>query len=174
MMLIKSEWRTTDVMLLCQGMRETQDYSALPILADALEEAGCDDNSFLEGLRSSQEPVVAQRLVCIIYSEETAKAVRWLEQWVRDTNYHSYSVDEDDNEIPGTRRESDTDPHTYETIVQEVTNAIDTGETLCFGTDDAVEVLYDEHKRQEFLSKWALIVNRLPPETENFHFRCAC
>jgi hypothetical protein len=49
--VIESKWRTSTVIGLCQSMRETQDYTALPILADALQDADCDNNKLLETLR---------------------------------------------------------------------------------------------------------------------------
>lgn len=44
-------WRTTSVHLLARQARETGDRSALPILADALQDAGCDDAILLNHLR---------------------------------------------------------------------------------------------------------------------------
>ena len=74
---MKPEWRTTTVVQLCLGMRETQEYGALPILADALEDAGCDDEKMLGELRGRLPDVAAQRLTALIYSEESAEAVAW-------------------------------------------------------------------------------------------------
>jgi hypothetical protein len=74
-------WRTTTVMQLCQGMRETGDYFTLPILADALQDAGCTDEEMLRELRKPpQDCQAAQRLIALIYSEETAAAVRTVER----------------------------------------------------------------------------------------------
>ncbi|AMV27216.1 hypothetical protein VT84_22635 [Gemmata sp. SH-PL17] len=45
------EWRTDTVVLLSRGMYESRDFSAMPILADALQEAGCDNEDVLNHCR---------------------------------------------------------------------------------------------------------------------------
>jgi hypothetical protein len=40
-------WRTSDVMALARGMYESRDFGAMPMLADALEAAGCHDTEVL-------------------------------------------------------------------------------------------------------------------------------
>jgi hypothetical protein len=44
-------WRTTDVVALTRGIVADGAYDRLPILADALQDAGCDDPEVLEHLR---------------------------------------------------------------------------------------------------------------------------
>jgi hypothetical protein len=44
-------WRTTDVVALARGIAADGAYDRLPILADALQEAGCDDDEVLGHLR---------------------------------------------------------------------------------------------------------------------------
>lgn len=44
---LSAEWRTGTVMSLARQIREIGDFAALPILADALEEAGCTDEVLL-------------------------------------------------------------------------------------------------------------------------------
>jgi hypothetical protein len=44
-------WRTDTVVALAAQMRALRDYSAVPILADALQEAGCDDERVLAHCR---------------------------------------------------------------------------------------------------------------------------
>jgi hypothetical protein len=41
--VLNPEWRTETVVALARGIDEEQAFERLPILADALEEAGCDD-----------------------------------------------------------------------------------------------------------------------------------
>jgi hypothetical protein len=81
---MKPEWRTNTVVLLCQSMREAQDYAATPILADALQDAGCDDEALLDALRGELPFWSAERQVARIYSDETAAAVDWVETFVAD------------------------------------------------------------------------------------------
>ena len=40
-------WLTSTVIALAQQMYESRDFSAMPILADALQDAGCDNNEIL-------------------------------------------------------------------------------------------------------------------------------
>jgi hypothetical protein len=46
-------WRTSDVVAMCRGMYDTRDFSAMPILADALQDAGCDNADVLGHCRST-------------------------------------------------------------------------------------------------------------------------
>jgi hypothetical protein len=46
------EWRTRTVEDLAQGLYEERAFDRLPILADALEEAGCDHEAVLNHFRS--------------------------------------------------------------------------------------------------------------------------
>lgn len=46
------QWRTPDVLAIAQGILARNDFSALPLLADALEEAGCTDEAILTHCRT--------------------------------------------------------------------------------------------------------------------------
>jgi hypothetical protein len=46
-------WRTSDVMLLARGIYEEKAFAFMPILADALQDAGCDSADILTHLRDS-------------------------------------------------------------------------------------------------------------------------
>jgi hypothetical protein len=46
-------WRSETVLQLAHQARSTGDFSALPILADALQEAGCDTRDILDHLRGN-------------------------------------------------------------------------------------------------------------------------
>ncbi|VTU02413.1 Uncharacterized protein OS=uncultured bacterium PE=4 SV=1 [Gemmataceae bacterium] len=45
------EWLTSTAVALARGMYEARDFSAMPILADALQDAGCDNEAVLEHCR---------------------------------------------------------------------------------------------------------------------------
>ena len=45
------EWRTSTALLLARQMYESRDFSAMPILADALQDAGCEDADILAHCR---------------------------------------------------------------------------------------------------------------------------
>jgi hypothetical protein len=46
-------WRTTDVMLLAKGIYEERAFDRMPILADALQDAGCENDDILNHLRDA-------------------------------------------------------------------------------------------------------------------------
>jgi hypothetical protein len=46
-------WRTTTAIQLAQQMYDAHDYSTMPILADALQDAGCENDEILNHCRSS-------------------------------------------------------------------------------------------------------------------------
>jgi hypothetical protein len=49
------KWRTDTVALLAEGMYESRDFSAMPILADALQDAGCDNDEILHHCRNPKQ-----------------------------------------------------------------------------------------------------------------------
>jgi hypothetical protein len=51
----RAAWRTSDVMTIARNMYESRDFSAMPILADALQDAGCDDDDILRHCRDAKQ-----------------------------------------------------------------------------------------------------------------------
>ena len=47
------EWRTSNVVSLSQGMYESRDFSIMPILGDALQDAGCEHPDILTHCRGN-------------------------------------------------------------------------------------------------------------------------
>jgi hypothetical protein len=47
------EWRTDTVVSLARGMYDSRDFTAMPILADALQDAGCENEVILEHCRGT-------------------------------------------------------------------------------------------------------------------------
>lgn len=72
---LHADYRTSTVIALCETMRADNDYSAMPILADALEDAGYQNGSFLA---ASRDPALnffeAQRAVALILDPFQAPA----------------------------------------------------------------------------------------------------
>lgn len=50
------QWRTSTVVAIVAGMVADRDASAAPVLADALQDAGCDSSEWLELLRDPAQP----------------------------------------------------------------------------------------------------------------------
>jgi hypothetical protein len=48
---VAAEWRTTTAVVLAAAMYESRDFGAMPILADALEDAGCGEPAILAHCR---------------------------------------------------------------------------------------------------------------------------
>lgn len=48
-------WRTADAVAIASAMYETRDFTSAPILADALEAAGCDNDDILSHCRSGRK-----------------------------------------------------------------------------------------------------------------------
>jgi hypothetical protein len=46
-------WRTSDVLLLAQGISDQRAFDRMPILADALQDAGCDNEDILNHCRDA-------------------------------------------------------------------------------------------------------------------------
>jgi hypothetical protein len=51
------DWRTDTVLTLARQMYESREFRAMPILADALQDAGCDNDDILNHCRQSGEHV---------------------------------------------------------------------------------------------------------------------
>ncbi|WP_439622975.1 hypothetical protein [Gemmata sp.] len=49
------EWRTSTAVVIAQGMHESRDFDAMPILSDALQDAGCEDETVLTHCRDPQQ-----------------------------------------------------------------------------------------------------------------------
>lgn len=50
------EWRTSTVLALAQGIYDDRAFDRLPILADALQDAGCDSDDLLAHCRDERTP----------------------------------------------------------------------------------------------------------------------
>jgi hypothetical protein len=59
-----AEWRTDTALALARQMYESRDFSAMPILADALQDAGCDSDDVLNHCREAGAVHVRGCWVC--------------------------------------------------------------------------------------------------------------
>jgi hypothetical protein len=53
---VDAAWVTSDVTALAKGMYESRDFSPMPILADALQDAGCENADILSHCRDEKQP----------------------------------------------------------------------------------------------------------------------
>lgn len=175
---MKPEWRTQAVVAMCRQMLDTGVFDVLPILADALEDAGCDDATLLAECRDDRDPkyvsrTLQRRLVNLVYSEETAAAVRWLEEFAG-------TVEQDYGE-------GDYEYHNYASIIEVGREAVAQG-SYCFSTTAAPDHFQGSAKT-EFFRNWALATGNPVPggasaddaddaddyeDDDGIYFRCAC
>jgi hypothetical protein len=64
------EWRTDTAVALARQMYDARDFSAMPILADALQDAGCDNSDVLDHCRDSTLNHVHGCWVCDLVLDE--------------------------------------------------------------------------------------------------------
>ena len=163
---IKPEWRTSTVIELCQSMREAQEFSALPILADALQDADCDNDEFLLCLRTeTPSPIESQRVVAVVMSAEGAESVRWLEEFASDLpSKGAYDLEEDSPEPP---------PMSYEQLMQAANGYAMFGErTTEHGGQDWQEALY--HNKKEVWKHYQIATGQRVDDDEANFFACSC
>jgi len=63
-------WRTSTTLALGQGMYDARDFSAMPILADALQDAGCEDAAILDHCRGPGPHVRGCWVVDLVLGKE--------------------------------------------------------------------------------------------------------
>jgi hypothetical protein len=51
--VLSRKWRTDTVLALARQMYDSREFSAMPILGDALQDAGCDDEQVLAHCRGA-------------------------------------------------------------------------------------------------------------------------
>ncbi|VTU01900.1 Uncharacterized protein OS=Sorangium cellulosum (strain So ce56) GN=sce5710 PE=4 SV=1 [Gemmataceae bacterium] len=65
-----AEWRTSTAVALAQEMYESRDFGAMPILADALQDAGCDSGDVLDHCRAAAPHVRGCWVVDLVLGKE--------------------------------------------------------------------------------------------------------
>jgi hypothetical protein len=65
-----ASWRTGTAVALARQMYESRDFSAMPILADALQDAGCDSEDILYHCRGSEAHVRGCWVVDLVMGKE--------------------------------------------------------------------------------------------------------
>lgn len=85
---VDPRWLSSTVIDLCRTMREEDNYKQrLPILSDALQDAGCDDEKLIAACQKEKCKAYAQRIVALLLGGELAEAVKWLEEFGERWNF---------------------------------------------------------------------------------------
>lgn len=168
---MQPEWRTGNVLGLCQQMLVEGSVSAMPILADALQDAGFDDEVILSQMRGGELAFEeARRLICLVYSDETAHAVRVVESLAgRISKGYDYDfVGEDD---PEEEPDFTSEKLTYAELMQSATEFVTTGEGAYVGSDDIYDIADEDWA--EFWKSYSLVTRTEQADRGGF-FSCAC
>jgi hypothetical protein len=64
------EWRTSTAVAMARMMYDSRDFSAMPILADALQDAGCTNDDVLNHCRQPGEHVRGCWVVDLVLGKE--------------------------------------------------------------------------------------------------------
>jgi hypothetical protein len=67
---VAAAWLTADVTAIASAIYDDRAFDLLPVLADALEDAGCDDEAILDHCRSAAEHVRGCWLIDLLLSKE--------------------------------------------------------------------------------------------------------
>jgi hypothetical protein len=73
---IESSWRTSSVLALATAIASDHDYARLPVLADALEDAGCTDHRILDHCRREKGHVRSCWVVELVTGKSRRRARR--------------------------------------------------------------------------------------------------
>ena len=68
---LRAEWRTSDVVALARGIHADAAFDRLPILADALQDAGCNDPLVIEHLQTCPDHAPSCWVVEMILDQTT-------------------------------------------------------------------------------------------------------
>jgi hypothetical protein len=68
--VFSAAWRTDTALSLARQMYDSRDFSAMPILADALQDAGCDSDDVLNHCRQPGEHVRGCWVVDLVLGKE--------------------------------------------------------------------------------------------------------
>lgn len=172
---MNQNWLTSTVFALCNGMRTRDDYSELPLLADALEEAGCDDAKLLDDFRhvGRLSHVMAQRQVCLILGGEYAESVAWLEQFTKTADCPYYEDTVSAAQGINTRAEEREDDFEIQGRIYDMSGYYrieNDGEYLHFGGRDAHSDI-----PPEFWEHVARVTGKDIPQSQRAtSFSCSC
>ncbi len=146
------EHRTSTVLGICHQMRATRDYVAMPILADALQDAGYDENDVLtllrEPARRDYYDIFKARLVCLILGGDHAVAVDWIDDFASELD------------------------QTYNRLITAANEWVEQGEYTYDNSETYKNVDYD--KWPTFWDHYEKVMGLKPSSPGDTFFTCSC
>lgn len=168
-------WQPTDTVLgIIREMREKQDYTPLPILADAMQDADYPDEGILAAFRMGPLDLPSvQRQLCLILGGEYAQAVKRIEEIAEELgDNYGYDSYEDDkrNLIP-------TQPMNYEVLMNAADDWINDKDGWGnYLTQQGHENWRDDFPRmaEEFWNNYEVVTGRAVEDKQASFFSCSC
>jgi hypothetical protein len=145
--MIEDRWRTRQVLDLCLAIRQEQDYDSCPILADALEEAGCDDAGALLALRCGLGWGEACLLVAVIYDQSLQASVDYLTDMAEKLGAPARYRNPDDPEDPDRYDIETGEPLTAATLLEAARSYVKDGTHFHMGTNEAYKHCFWDDER---------------------------
>lgn len=184
MMAIEPRWLTSTVCDLADAIRNERDAARLPILADALLDAGCDDDELIRYLQSQDQAWLESLDWFLGYwqtkHEREAGAddiLNWMSRWSRDGIDRAIEqVTKLAEAIGGPGYYDDEsliqEPMSFADLMNGAAEHVRTGEAMHMGANMNYEDFFWP-KSEEFWSNYELLTGETVSDRESF-FRCAC
>jgi hypothetical protein len=167
---------------MCAALREARDYSALPVLADLLEEAGYADQAALAEMRRDDLPRWArERFVALAFSRESADAVAWIDALVAELDQgpptaEAWEWTDRDGRVHSGVHEHDG-RMSYDRLLGAADDSVTFDDYLVeHGGEHWRDTMYkDEWSYGKFWAAWALVTGRDPPaDPAQAFLSCSC
>lgn len=186
MMAIDPRWLTSTVCDLTQATRDARDVSRLPILADALMDAGCDDEQLIHYLRSQDQTWLEHLDWFLGYWQtkyerqaEADDVLNWMSRWSRDGI--DRAIEQVKNmaaDIGGPGYYDDEsliqEPMSFADLMNGAADYVRTGESMHMGANmNYEEFFYPEKNSEEFWANYELLTGETVSKRYSF-FSCAC
>lgn len=182
MLAINPRWLTTNVLDLAAAVRDERDVSRLPILADALMDAGCDDEPLLAYLRSRDDSwpeyldwFVEYQLTRHGREPEADDLLDWLARWSRGVEDAIATVKDYGARLgkPGWYDE-DPEPMTFAELMNGAAEYLARGEPMRMGANqDYEDVFWPEENSRRFWEAYERLTGEKVGDRGSF-FSCAC
>lgn len=166
-MKIDPRWLTSTVVDLCANIRESKQYDLLmPILGDALMDAGCDNEELINQCHTGfVSPFLGLRDVCLLLGGEYSEAVAAIEEYGAEIECpYEYYEDE------GVKSKTPEDLFVYMMTAGKNWSEGNKHTWLSYTTPDAA---YNEYKVERFWENYELVMG-IKVESKDSLFCCSC